>query len=139
MKELTITVVTVHTITSRADLVLAQCNFGVQVDMIEDMGYCYPKGKLSARSHGPIQTIQGHDGDREYIETAGQLGMYFTYMKYEDQENEDHHLPPVCVWNLGIDVDFRGPLHLFSDDISKYNSDDNSETGYNYDRNNEDY
>mmetsp|Transcript_26812 Transcript_26812/g.30478 ORF Transcript_26812/g.30478 Transcript_26812/m.30478 type:complete len:108 (+) Transcript_26812:1-324(+) len=107
--------------------------------MINDMGYCSPKGKLFARSHSPIQTIQGHDGDREYIESTGQLGMIFTYTQNEDQENEDQHLPPVCVWNLIIDVDFRETTHSLSDDISDYNSDDNSETGYNGDRNNDDY
>mmetsp|Transcript_37530 Transcript_37530/g.41977 ORF Transcript_37530/g.41977 Transcript_37530/m.41977 type:complete len:138 (+) Transcript_37530:3-416(+) len=133
MKELTITVVAVHKTTARVDLVLAQCNFGI-VDIMDDQGFCWTKGKLSAKSHGPIQTIQDYAGDRENIESEGALGMIFTYLQYEDPDNEDQQLPPVCSWNLNIDIDFRVTTHSSSDDISDDNSNHSSETGYDDDR-----
>ena len=67
MKELTAVVVGVHKGTSsKVSLVIAQCNFGDSpnngehhdygIDNMGDHGFCFPKGCMSAKSHGPVET-----------------------------------------------------------------------------------
>jgi len=114
MKELTAIVIGVHKGTSKASLSMVQCNFGDPpsarerrshgIDNMGDHGFCWPKGRMSARSHGAVETFRnistfGSTTSFDNRHCDAKLGMLWENHVWNDQEN-GQVLKVECHWTL---------------------------------------
>ena len=123
MKELTAIVISVHKGTSKASLTLAQCNFGDPpsarerrehgIDNMGGHGFCWPKGCMSARSHGAVETVRNvttfggtsnTSFDNRYCDAK--LGMLWDSHVWNDQES-GQVLKVECHWTLDCNCNYH--------------------------------
>lgn len=120
MRELTAIVIGVHKGTSEASLTLAQCNFGDPpsaherrdhgIDNMGGHGYCWPKGSMSARSHGIVETVRTDtfgsttSFDNRYCDAK--LGMLWDNHVWNDQES-GQVLKVECHWTLDCSCNYH--------------------------------
>jgi hypothetical protein len=118
LRDLTAVVIGVHKETSKASLSLVQCNFGIPqtarerrmnehgIDNMGDHGFCWPKGSMSAHSHGTVETIFERrmclsqiiiSNDNRHCDAK--LGLLWTNHVWNDRET-GQVLKVECHWTL---------------------------------------
>jgi len=119
MRDLTAIVIAVHKGTSKASLALAQCNFGLAprgrhdhgIDNMGDHGFCWPIGKMSAKSHGDVETTQRlGDTFSENRHCDAKLGMLWQNHVSNDRES-GNVLKVECHWTLDCDCNYVGRVY----------------------------
>jgi len=123
MKELTVIVIGVHKGTSKASLTLAQCNFGEPpsvrerrdhgIDNMGGHGFCWPKGSMSARSHGTVETVRNVSTFGGTSNTSfdnrhcdAKLGMLWDSHVWNDQES-GQVMKVECHWTLDCSCNYH--------------------------------
>ena len=119
MSELTVVVVGVHKVTSKASLVVAQSNFGDSpdpmhgIDNMSDHGFCYPRGCMLAKSHGELELKEYARSTNRFFQDdsttyhtrycTAKLAMKFSNHEWRSESGEI--IKKECHWELGCDCD----------------------------------
>ena len=116
MGELTAVVVAVDKTSFEASLVVAQCDFSVRsrvddggIDNMGDHGFCWPRGCLSSRSHGALETLPTMFDNTIHTnrDSDVKLGMLFGTETWTDPKENDRILAVECQWTLDCSYDLR--------------------------------